>query len=73
MHHLLLTRRAAHTITTAIRYYLTRKMIRAKAQANPIYKEMLQRKISFSYLDHDLKRMKQRMDTEIQDFRDERI
>ncbi|TNV86090.1 hypothetical protein FGO68_gene2365 [Halteria grandinella] len=73
MHHLLLTRKAAHTITTAIRYYQTRQKIRTKAQANPIYKEMLQRKISFSYLDHDLKHMKQRMDLNIQDFRDERI
>lgn len=34
---------------------------------------MLQRKISIYYLDNDLKKMKMKMDDNINDFRDERI
>ncbi|TNV86681.1 hypothetical protein FGO68_gene5323 [Halteria grandinella] len=71
MHHLLLTRKAATTLTTALKYFNARK--RAQQNVNPIYKEMLQRKISITYVDADLKRQKMKMDEHINDFREERI
>lgn len=51
MHHLLVTRKAASTIGIAWRYFKAKKIQLMKQQANPLYKEMLQRQISFSYLD----------------------
>jgi Ion channel len=41
MHHLLLTRKAASTITTALRYFNARKKSKTNNAVNPLYKEML--------------------------------
>jgi hypothetical protein len=73
MHHLLLTRKAASTLTSAFRYYNAKKHFRTKNQNNPLYKEILSRKISFTNLDQDLKRKKFNLFGNITDFRDERI
>ncbi|TNV86025.1 hypothetical protein FGO68_gene14862 [Halteria grandinella] len=73
MHHLLLTRKAASTLTSAFRYYNSKKQFRTKNQSNPLYKEILQRKISFTNLDKDLKIKKITLSSNINDFRDERI
>lgn len=62
MHHLLLTRKAATTITTALRYFKARKRTSMSGVENPLYKEMLQRRISFSHVDKDLKKMKIKME-----------
>lgn len=56
MHHLLLTRKAATTLTTALKYFNARKKAKSNGKADPLYAEMLQRKISITYVDADLKK-----------------
>jgi hypothetical protein len=73
MHHLLLSRKAAHMLSTAFRYYKIKKSSKSKVQNNPLYNEMLLKKVSIYYLDAELKKYKMRLDDNIQDFRDERI
>ncbi|TNV86697.1 hypothetical protein FGO68_gene1800 [Halteria grandinella] len=73
MHHLLLSRKAASTIALAFRFFTARKMSKNQLQHNPQLKEIFQRKISFSHLDQDLKRLKIDMEENMRDFKEERI
>lgn len=73
MHHLLLTRKAASTLTNAYRFYKATKDFKLKLQKNPLYDEILQRKINLTNLDNDLKKKNHAMKANINDFRDERI
>jgi Ion channel len=41
MHHLLLTRKAASTLTSAFRYFTAKRNFREKNRENPLYKEVL--------------------------------
>ncbi|TNV86875.1 hypothetical protein FGO68_gene8363 [Halteria grandinella] len=73
MHHLLLTRKAASTLTSAFRYYKASRDVKNKLAQNPLYKEMLLRKINVTNLDNGLKKLSHTMKDNINDFRDERI
>jgi hypothetical protein len=73
MHHLLLTRKAATTLTSALRYYNARNKVKKNSVVKPIYQAMLKRQISITHIHQDLKRLKQNMDDNINDFREERI
>ncbi|TNV85946.1 hypothetical protein FGO68_gene8142 [Halteria grandinella] len=75
MHHLIVTRKAAATIANSWRYYRAKKMKGDQQLVDPLTPRremMLQRQISFSLIDHNIKGLKSKMDQSISTFKLER-
>lgn len=65
MHHLIVTRKAAHTIANTWRYYRAKRIKEGNYDHDPLTPRremMLQRKISFSLVDQNIKGLKIKMD-----------
>lgn len=73
MHHLLVTRKAALTLTSAFKYYKSLRTFTKQNAQNQLLKEMLKKNISVTNFDQGIRRLQGTMNHNISEFRDERI